>query len=52
MNILVRIILIVAGSLAALFVARDALNFPIISGVIAILLVAVVVIAFAFFKRR
>jgi hypothetical protein len=48
MNILIRVILIVAGSLAALFVARDALNFPIITGVIAILLVAAVVVAVGF----
>lgn len=52
MNLVVRLILIIAGSVAALFVARDALNFPIVTGVIAILLITLVVIGVSFFKRR
>ena len=52
MSFIVRLLLVVAGALAALFVARDALGFPVVTGVIAILLVAVAVIALAFVRRR
>lgn len=52
MSLIVRIVLIVAGSIAALFVARDALQFPIVTAVVAILLVALVVIAIGLIKRR
>lgn len=52
MSLIVRVILMAAGALAALFVARDSLQFPIIAGVIAILLIALAVIAAGLIKRR
>lgn len=52
MSLIVRVVLIVAGAIAALFVARDALQFPIVTGVIAILLIALVVIAVGLIRRR
>ena len=52
MSLIVRIVLIVSGAIAALFVARDALHFPIVTGVVAILLIALVVIAAGLIKWR
>lgn len=52
MGLIVRIILIVAGSVTALFIARDALNFPIIQAVVAILLIAGAMIAWVALSRR
>lgn len=49
---LVRLILIVAGILAEFFVARDAINFSIIQGVMALLIFGVIVIALAFWPVR
>jgi hypothetical protein len=47
-----RLILIAAGAVTALFVARDALNFPIIQSVVAILMIAAAFIAWAAFSTR
>ena len=52
MGLIARVILVVAGAFAALFVARDSLHFPIIAAVIAILLIAVTVIAAGLLTRR
>ncbi|MGE5537136.1 MAG: hypothetical protein ACM30I_00850 [Gemmatimonas sp.] len=52
MGVVVRLVLIVAGALTALVVARDALNFPILQGTIAILLIVAAVFAFAWLNRR
>ena len=49
---LIRIPLIVAGALAALFVARDAPNFAVVEGMIAVAIIAAVVAALAFTRRR
>jgi hypothetical protein len=52
MAVIVRLILIAAGSVTALFIARDALNFPIIQAVVAILLIAGAMIAWVALSRR
>lgn len=52
MNLVVRLLLILAGSLAALFVAEDALNFPIWQGVMALLLIGIAAILVALFRPR
>ncbi len=49
---LVRLILIVAGVIAEFFVARDALNFAVIQGVVALLVVTMIVFVLAFWPRR
>ncbi len=48
MGCIARIILTVAGVIAAWFVAKDAPNFSLIQMVIGLLLVVLVVFAFAF----
>jgi hypothetical protein len=48
----VRLILIAADFVAGIFVARDALNFEVIQGVVAILLVAMLVFVLAFWPAR
>jgi uncharacterized membrane protein len=52
MRFIVSGILAVAGALAALFIGRDAGNFPIVQGATALLLVVVVVALVAFLRRR
>jgi hypothetical protein len=52
MGLLVRVIVAAAGVIAALIVERDALNFPVIEGVIAVLLIVAAVFAFAWLTRR
>lgn len=49
---LVRLILIVSGSVAALFVARDAVNFAVIQGVVALLLGILVIFVTVFWPAR
>lgn len=49
---LVRIILLAAGAIAALFVARDAANFDIVQGMVAIALIAGVVLVVALLRRK
>jgi hypothetical protein len=48
----IRILLVVAGAIAALLVAREAPNFAVVQGMVAVVLVALVVIAIAFFRRK
>jgi hypothetical protein len=48
----IRILLIVAGAIAALLVAREAPNFAVVQGMVAVVLIALVVIAIAFFRRK
>jgi len=50
--VLIRIPLLLAGAIAALFIARDAPNFAVVEGMIAIAVIAVVVIALALLRRR
>jgi hypothetical protein len=49
---LVRIPLVIAGAVAALFVARDAPNFAVVEGMIAIAIIAAVILALALTRRR
>lgn len=49
---LLRALLAVAGLLAALFVSRDAPNFGVVEGMVAIALIAAVVVALALTRRR
>jgi hypothetical protein len=49
---IVSVLAIAAGAIAALIVERDALNFPVIQGVIAVLLIAGAVFLFAWANRR
>jgi hypothetical protein len=48
---IVRILLIVAGSITSWFVARDALNFNIIQMVVAVFLVTLAVMVAAFWQE-
>jgi hypothetical protein len=48
----IRILLIVAGAIAALLVAREAPNFAVVQGMVAIVLIALVVVAIALFRRK
>lgn len=49
---LIRIPLLLAGAIAALFVARDAPNFAVVEGMIAIAVIAAVVVALALLRKR
>lgn len=49
---LIRIPLLLAGTIAALFVARDAPNFEVVEGMIAIAVIAAVVVALALLRKR
>lgn len=49
---LVRIVLLAAGAVAALFVARDAENFSVVQGMVAVGLIAAIVLAIALTRRK
>lgn len=49
---LVRIVLLAAGAIAALLVARDAPNFPVVEGMVGIAIIAAVAIGLALIQRR
>lgn len=49
---LIRLVLIGAGAIAALFVARDAENFGVIQGMVAVALIALVIVVIALTRRR
>jgi hypothetical protein len=49
---LIRLPLMIAGGIAALFVARDAPNFQVVEGMFALAVIAVVVLALALMRRR
>ena len=51
MSLVIRLVLLAAGSVAALFVATDADIFPVAQGMVAIGLVALVVVAVALLRR-
>jgi len=48
----VRLVLVVSGAIAALFVARDADNFLVVSAMVAVALIAAVVVILALFQRK
>jgi hypothetical protein len=48
----VRTILALAGMVAALLVARDAPNFPVVEAMIGLLIIAFLVVVLALLRRR
>ncbi|MFM2151294.1 MAG: hypothetical protein RLZZ187_3600 [Pseudomonadota bacterium] len=49
---LVRLLLLAAGAVTALFLAREAENFAVVEGMVAIALVAAVVMVLAVTRRK
>jgi hypothetical protein len=49
---IIRIILVAAGAVTALFVAQDAPNFSVVQGMVAVVLIAAVVLAVALLRRK
>jgi hypothetical protein len=49
---LVRVVLVMAGALTALFVSRDAPNFEVVEAMIGIAIIAAVVAVLALLSRR
>ncbi|PZW45014.1 hypothetical protein C8P66_11229 [Humitalea rosea] len=47
-----RLILVVSGAIAALFVSRDADNFLVISAMVGVVLIAAVVLILALARRK
>lgn len=52
MDLIVRLFLVLAAPITALFVHRDALNFSVIQMIVAIVLFVMLVAAVAFWPRR
>jgi hypothetical protein len=52
MGWLIRLVLIAAGAIAAIFVARDAENFGVVQGMVAVALIAAIVLAVALSRRK
>jgi hypothetical protein len=52
MSWLLRGLLIAAGAIAALFVARDAPNFVVVEGMVATVLIAAIVLVLALTRRK
>jgi hypothetical protein len=52
MALVLRLLLLAAGALAALFVARDAPNFGVVQGLLAVGILAAAVVAAALIRRR
>lgn len=52
MGWLLRILLLAAGAIAALFVARDAPNFVVVEGMVAVALIAAIVLVFALTRKK
>lgn len=50
LGLIVRILLIIAGFIASLFVARDALNFDVIQMTVAVLIFTFLIIGAAFWQ--
>ncbi len=49
---LIRIPLLIAGAIAAIFVARESPNFEVVQGMIAIAVIAAVVVVAALWRRK
>ena len=49
---LVRVVLVAAGTIAALLVSRDAPIFMVVSGLVGVALIAAIVVGAALFQRR
>jgi hypothetical protein len=52
MTLILRVLLIIAAPIAALFVSRDALNFGVIETLVAIILIALFSLLAAFWTLR
>ncbi|MBU8545916.1 MULTISPECIES: hypothetical protein [Roseomonadaceae] len=52
MGWLLRGLLVVAGAIAALFVARDAPNFAVVEGMVAVALIAAIVLVLALTRKK
>ena len=52
MSVIARLLLLLAAPIAALFVARDALNFSLVQTMVASVLFAILVAVAAFWPRR
>lgn len=52
MNIIIRLLFIAAGLLAALLVGREAVNFSVVQGMMALLIIVALVALFAFWRRQ
>ncbi len=52
MDLIVRLFLVLAAPITALFVSRDALNFGVIQVIVAVALFVALVAALAFWPRR
>ena len=52
MDLIVRLFLVLAAPITALFVSRDALNFGVIQVMVAVALFVMLVAALAFWPRR
>ena len=51
MGVVVRVVLVAAGALAALLVGRDASNFLVVEGLLGIAIIAAVVVTVALLAR-
>lgn len=49
---IIRLLLIAAGALTALFVARDAENFSVVQGMVAVAMIAAAVLLLAVIRRK
>jgi len=49
---IIRVLLIAAGSVAGLFVARDAANFVIVQAMVALFVIALIMFVLAFWPAR
>jgi hypothetical protein len=49
---LVRLVLLAAGAIAALLIGRDAPNFPVVEGLLGLAVIAAVAMAVALLSRR
>ncbi len=49
---LLRILLVAAGAIAALFISRDAENFGVVQGLVAVALIGAIVVVLALSRRK
>lgn len=52
MGWLIRLLLLAAGAIAALFVAREAENFGVVQGMVAVALIAALLLVLALARRK
>lgn len=52
MSLVIRLVLIAAGAVAALLVARDSPNFGVVQGMVGVALIAAVVVVLALWRRK